>query len=229
MYRQYPFSEQKQWKAKVKVKETDPTYSPIWLFPVTIPHCQYPFHNLVEERVMAVLIASSDGSFWECPSVSVFQTLFLLFLSGKCLLYTVALKNIHSLKVESYDVFSGNFEGFKLGREHFKLRNLALFYVWENARVWAHWNHSLDMHLSYLGPVSCILISWVSSGFTGSCWKAAIANDWCVRKYSISQILSSWSGFWPIFGRHFMINFCPTALGGSSQIRWKFLLCHSKC
>ena len=36
MYTQYPFSEQKQRKAKVKVKETDPTCSQIWLFPVTI-------------------------------------------------------------------------------------------------------------------------------------------------------------------------------------------------
>ena len=35
MYRQYPFSEQKQWGAKVKVKETDPTCSQIWLFLVT--------------------------------------------------------------------------------------------------------------------------------------------------------------------------------------------------
>ena len=35
MYRQYPFSEQKQQEAKVKVKETDTTYSQIWLFPVT--------------------------------------------------------------------------------------------------------------------------------------------------------------------------------------------------
>ena len=29
-----------------------------------------------------------------------------------------------------------------------KLRNSALFYVWEDARVWTHWNHSWDMHLS---------------------------------------------------------------------------------
>ena len=34
-YRQYPFSEEKQRKTKVKVKETDPTCSQIWLFPVT--------------------------------------------------------------------------------------------------------------------------------------------------------------------------------------------------
>ena len=36
MYTQYPFSEQKQQKAKVKVKETDPTCSQIWLIPVTL-------------------------------------------------------------------------------------------------------------------------------------------------------------------------------------------------
>ena len=83
---------------------------------------------------------------------------------------------------------------------HLKLVNLALFYVWEDARVWAQWNHSFDMYLSYPGPVSYILISWVSSGLTGSHWRAVGADDWCVRKYSISQILSSWSGFWPILG-----------------------------
>ena len=38
MYRQYPFSEQKQQKAKVKVKETDLTYSQIWLFSVTVSY-----------------------------------------------------------------------------------------------------------------------------------------------------------------------------------------------
>ena len=27
-------------------------------------------------------------------------------------------------------------------------------YAWEDARVWDHWNHSFDVHLSYLGPVS---------------------------------------------------------------------------
>ena len=26
-----------------------------------------------------------------------------------------------------------------------------LFYVWEDVREWAHWNDSLDMHLSCLG------------------------------------------------------------------------------
>ena len=34
---------------------------------------------------------------------------------------------------------------------------LVLFCVWEDARVWAHWNYSFDMHLNYLGLVSCFL------------------------------------------------------------------------
>ena len=34
MYRQYPFSEQKQLDAKFKIKETDPTCSQILFFPV---------------------------------------------------------------------------------------------------------------------------------------------------------------------------------------------------
>ena len=39
---------------------------------------------------------------------------------------------------------------------YLKLRNLALLYVWEDARGWAVWNHSFHMHLSYLGLVSCV-------------------------------------------------------------------------
>ena len=41
-----------------------------------------------------------------------------------------------------------------------KLRNLALFYEWEDARVWAHWNHSFDMHLSCRGQYT-LFISWI--------------------------------------------------------------------
>ena len=47
-----------------------------------------------------------------------------------------------------------------------KWRNLVPFSVWEDARVWTHWNHSFDMHLSQLGPVSCVFTSWVPSGLT---------------------------------------------------------------
>ena len=43
---------------------------------------------------------------------------------------------------------------------YLKLKNLAHF-LWENARIWAHWNHFFDMQFSYLGPVSCSFPSWV--------------------------------------------------------------------
>ena len=48
--------------------------------------------------------------------------------------------------------------------KHLKLTNLTLFYVWEDARVWAYWNHSFAMHLSCPGPVSCPFPSCVPSG-----------------------------------------------------------------
>ena len=38
---------------------------------------------------------------------------------------------------------------------------LVLFCVWEDAKVWAHWNYSLDMHLNSLGLVSCLFPSWI--------------------------------------------------------------------
>ena len=47
-----------------------------------------------------------------------------------------------------------------------KLRNLVLFCVWEDARVWAHWNYFSDMYLSSLGPESCVFTFWVSSELT---------------------------------------------------------------
>ena len=43
-------------------------------------------------------------------------------------------------------------------RTHTKLMSLALFYVWEDASIWAHWNHSFDMCLSSLGLVSCAFL-----------------------------------------------------------------------
>ena len=49
---------------------------------------------------------------------------------------------------------------------YLKLRNVALFCVWENTRVWAYWNHSFNMHLSHLGPASCIFHTLNSSMLT---------------------------------------------------------------
>ena len=42
--------------------------------------------------------------------------------------------------------------------------NLALFCVWEDARVWANCNQSFDMPLNYPGPVSCFLHPESSQG-----------------------------------------------------------------
>ena len=50
-----------------------------------------------------------------------------------------------------------------------QVKEFRSFLLWEDARVWAHWSHSFDMHLSYLGPVFCVFTSWVFSGlFVGS-------------------------------------------------------------
>lgn len=56
---------------------------------------------------------------------------------------------------------------------------LALFYVWDDARVWAHWNHAFDTHLSCLGPVSCSFQSWVPSecASRGGCHTSVAATS----------------------------------------------------
>ena len=94
---------------------------------------------------------------------------------------------------------------------YLKLRNLALFYIWEDTKVWAHWNRSLHVHLSYLGPVSCDFShpkflsahrrEWLQLMAARSCrysspswvpWRAGIADDCDIpaycngRKYSLS-------------------------------------------
>ena len=61
---------------------------------------------------------------------------------------------------------------------YLKWRNLALFYVWEDARVWAHWNRSFDVHLIYAGPIPCVFSSWVSSGCTVGGWLKCLMIWW---------------------------------------------------
>ena len=76
--------------------------------------------------------------------------------------------------------FSGTWKDYRWIKKtrYPKLRNLALFYIWEDARVRAHRNHSLDMHLSYLGPVPCVLTSWVSSGLTMGSGCSLMVGRW---------------------------------------------------
>ena len=49
---------------------------------------------------------------------------------------------------------------------HFEWIILVLFFVQEDPRVWAYWNHSFDVHYSCPEPVSCFSPSWVPSGWT---------------------------------------------------------------
>lgn len=51
---------------------------------------------------------------------------------------------------------------------YLKLSNLALFCLWEEAWVQAPWNHSFDMHLGYLLPVSILSLSL--SPLRVHCW-----------------------------------------------------------
>ena len=106
--------------------------------------------------------------------------------------------------------------------KYLKLRNLMLFYTWEDARVWAHWNHSFDLHLSHLGPVSCFsypkfpqdslsgvaaawslldgrysLPSWVSQGSPARDRLVAVIVDdsdilWSLMWLAIFHLLGTW-------------------------------------
>ena len=55
-----------------------------------------------------------------------------------------------------------------------------LFFVWEDAGVWPHWNHSFDMYLSCLEPAFHVFTSWVSSGCTVGSGCSLMAARWQV-------------------------------------------------
>ena len=50
--------------------------------------------------------------------------------------------------------------------------------LWEDVNVWAYWNHSFDMHLTYLGQYS-LFLSLVPSGLTSSPLGVAALTDDC--------------------------------------------------
>ena len=64
-----------------------------------------------------------------------------------CLLFDPLLESVYFTPVD-LDMLN-----FKFTRQHFKWTNLALFYVWNDARVRTHWYYFLGMYLSHLGPV----------------------------------------------------------------------------
>ena len=69
-----------------------------------------------------------------------------------------------------------------------KLRKLVLFYVWEDTRVWAHWNHSFLTHLSYLGPLSCVFTAWVPPGLPTEPFRA-LYREW------LQSVAARWKVF----------------------------------
>ena len=76
--------------------------------------------------------------------------------------------------------------------------NLALFYVQDDARFWALWNHPFAVHLSCLGPVSCAFSPQVSSGCTakGGC------RGWELdSRHPASNLSSFWAHFWGLLLR----------------------------
>ena len=91
---------------------------------------------------MTLLIATSDGSFSECPPpVPASQMLRLVSF--------VPLESPYFIPID-LEILN-----FKPRRQHFKLKNCA-FLVWEDARVRAHLNCFLDSVSAIWGLWSCI-------------------------------------------------------------------------
>ena len=85
---------------------------------------------------------------------------------------------------------------------HLHLVIFMLFYVWEGARVWLHWNYSLDTHLNYLGPVSrAPNVSWFSAS-----WIPLGAYIWSLQgAHGLTAddipCLLKWQAAFPFHGR----------------------------
>ena len=63
-----------------------------------------------------------------------------------------------------------------------QVKELSAFFMCVG-RVWVHWNHSFDMHLSYIWPLFCVFTPWALLEFTmgsGCCLMAAV----CVQSLS---------------------------------------------
>ena len=94
------------------------------------------FHWTLRKPFLSLLASLCNSAFkWE-------------YLSFSPLLFTSLLFKRLFLKLTRYPM----------------LRYLALFYLWVNARVWAHWNHSFPMHLRYPGPHFYVLYCFSHPG-----------------------------------------------------------------
>ena len=80
--------------------------------------------------------------------------------------------------------------------------NLILIYVWEDTRVWAYENHSFDIKLSSLEPVSHAFLSWVhcvhqQAGVTEGLMAVAFFVYWYDRWHfsRVGVFLRRWKKF----------------------------------
>ena len=55
---------------------------------------------------------------------------------------------------------------------------MTFFYIWEDARVWAHWNHSFGMHFSYLGSGYYFPSSWIPPECNVCVWGGSVSSWW---------------------------------------------------
>ena len=65
-----------------------------------------------------------------------------------------------------YRSFSNKNQVVKTSKDYCSLKKTRYLKLMNFARVWAHWNHFFDMHLSSLGPVSYSFPSWMPLGCT---------------------------------------------------------------
>ena len=147
----YDYNSKSNNNNKKKSEKQFPTWSQNWLllcsrvrtglFPATIPHCQSPFHDLVDQRVKTVLLSQMDLSgtvhhLCQCFKHWDLSSFWSSF--GKCLFYTCRLRNtelqIHETRsqVKKFSAF------LHMGR--CKSQSSLKF-------------NFLGMNLSHLGPV----------------------------------------------------------------------------
>ena len=76
---------------------------------------------------------------------------------------------------------------------HFNVIILMIFCVWEDARVWAYWNHSFNEHLYHLGPVSCFHPEFPSACIVGgSCRNWGLGGgQLCLLKWQAAFLAHS--------------------------------------
>ena len=82
--------------------------------------------------------------------------------------------------VVKYQKISANYK-------HLKLIVLVLFCIGEDSIMRVYWNFFFDMHLSYLGPVSCFSPSWISLKVHNWGWLERLMALWlnilCLQKW----------------------------------------------